>query len=77
MQVRPESALGDGILGAQVLPEENRGPAPAKMTTRTTSFASALRNASPSSIRSPRFCAFRESIRLRVIRTILPSSSVS
>jgi hypothetical protein len=54
-------------------PEENIGPTPPRMTTRTSSSASARRNASCSSTRRPRFCAFRDSGRLSMMRTIRPS----
>ena len=58
-------------------PEENIGPAPHKMTTRTVSSASARKNASPSSTSRPRFCALRVRGRSRVILAMTPSSSVS
>ena len=58
-------------------PEENMGPAPERITTRTWSSASACRKASWSSTSSPRFWALRASGRLSSIRTIVPSSIVS
>ena len=58
-------------------PEENIGPVPPRITTRTSSSASACKNASFSSTSRPRFCALRESGRLNMMRTIRPESSVS
>ena len=50
---------------------------PPRMTTRTSSSASACRKASLSSTSSPRFCALRESGRFNMMRAIVPESSVS
>lgn len=58
-------------------PAVNIFPAPRRITTRTVSSASAAKNASLSSTSMPRFCALRASGRLRVMRAIVPSSSVS
>ena len=58
-------------------PDENIGPVPPRITTRTSSSASARRKASCSSTSSPRFCALRASGRFSMMRAILPESSVS
>ena len=52
-------------------------PRPPRITTRTSSSASARRKASFSSTSIPRFWALRASGRFSMIRTIRPSSSVS
>ncbi len=58
-------------------PEENIGPMPPRMTTRTSSSASASMNVSFRSTRRPRFWALRASGRLSMMRATFPESSFS